>query len=246
MVYCEICSKPGHTSLKCYQMFNQGSSVASNAKAVYFASTSNINDPTWYVDSGTSNHLTSDLQNLSIHTDYSRSNKIIVGNGHSLAIDHIGKAQIPTASHSLALNNVLHVPKITKNLLSVSQFNFDNNVHLEFHPFHCYGKDHQGQIVLKGTIDQGLYKLETLASSHILGSSNNKASFFALVGERTSASIWHNQLGHPTSVIVNRVLALNNVLVVGSKEPFICTSCQMSKSHKFPFQESSFESSFPL
>lgn len=41
----------------------------------------------------------------------------------------------------LHLNNVLYVPAIRKNLLSVSRFTRDNGVYFEFHPSHCLIKD---------------------------------------------------------------------------------------------------------
>ncbi|KAG9131502.1 hypothetical protein Leryth_024146 [Lithospermum erythrorhizon] len=59
---CQICFEPGHTALKCFQRFNQGVSADSNSsKATLIATPSSIQDPSWYVDSGASNHLTSDL-----------------------------------------------------------------------------------------------------------------------------------------------------------------------------------------
>jgi len=42
---------------------------------------------------------------------------------------------------SFFLKNLLHVPGITKNLLSVSKFTADNKVFLEFYPDSCFVKD---------------------------------------------------------------------------------------------------------
>ena len=41
---------------------------------------------------------------------------------------------------TLHLNNFLHVPSITKNLLSASQFAKDNSVFVEFHSDKCLAK----------------------------------------------------------------------------------------------------------
>jgi hypothetical protein len=51
-----------------------------------------------------------------------------------MRISHIGQAIIPTPSKILHLHNVLHVPSVKKNLLSVPRFTHDNNVLVEFHP----------------------------------------------------------------------------------------------------------------
>uniref|UniRef100_A0A151UEF3 Uncharacterized protein n=1 Tax=Cajanus cajan TaxID=3821 RepID=A0A151UEF3_CAJCA len=47
----------------------------------------------------------------------------------------------PQNSHiTLSLNNLLLVPSITKNLVSVSQFARDNDVFFEFHSNYCFVK----------------------------------------------------------------------------------------------------------
>jgi hypothetical protein len=43
--------------------------------------------------------------------------------------------------HTFTLSNVLHVPYITKSLLSVQKFYRDNNIYFEFHPSMFYVKD---------------------------------------------------------------------------------------------------------
>ena len=83
---------------------------------------STIHDPNWFPDSGVINHMTSDPLNLMDRVDYERSNKVIVGNGSVLHINHVGKSLFTSdlSNRSLLLNRLLHVPAITKNLLSVS------------------------------------------------------------------------------------------------------------------------------
>ena len=58
-----------------------------------------------------------------------------------LFITHIGSSSISTSSKSLYLNDILHVPSITKPLLSVQIFCKDNNCFFEFHPDFCLVKD---------------------------------------------------------------------------------------------------------
>ncbi|GAA0163393.1 hypothetical protein LIER_19274 [Lithospermum erythrorhizon] len=146
--------------------YDNSSSESTAPKSTFIATSSTIGDPSWYLNSGTSNHLTADLQNLSLHNKYNESDQITVGNRNSLAIDHISTSHIPISkSKSLTLNNVLHVPAIKKNLLGVSQLALDNNVFIEFHASHYFVKNFQGQVLLKGTIDHGLYRFEASASS---------------------------------------------------------------------------------
>jgi len=46
-----------------------------------------------------------------------------------------------TPSSVIHLNKILHVPKATKNLLSVHRLARDNNAFLEFHPSYFSIKD---------------------------------------------------------------------------------------------------------
>jgi hypothetical protein len=77
-------------------------------------------DPNWYSDTGATDHITSDLDHLSFHERYHGNDNVQVGNGAGLRIEHIGHSSINTStSKNLALRNVLHVPHITKNLISI-------------------------------------------------------------------------------------------------------------------------------
>lgn len=174
-VECQICHKFGHTADKCHYRYKETyvpKKAPSTATAsALLASTSTVNDPAWYLDSGASNHLTSDLNNLSIHAEYTDGDKVQVGNGTCLSISHTDNSTIATHSSSLLLNNILCVPKITKNLLSVSQLAKDNDVYLQFHPTHCLVKNMQGNTLLRGTLENGLYKLQvewSISSIHLI------------------------------------------------------------------------------
>jgi hypothetical protein len=79
----------------------------------------------WVVDSGASNHTTSNVGNLSsvrppTSTDPS---SIVLGNGSALPIISVGDSALPGPFY---LNNVLVTPNIIQNLLSVRRFTTDN------------------------------------------------------------------------------------------------------------------------
>ena len=85
-------------------------------------------DNAWYPDSGATHHLTADMANLSTFSEYHGQDQVHVGNGNTLTIKHIGSSLLRTPHNSFQLTNMLHVPHITKNLLSVRQFTKDNGV----------------------------------------------------------------------------------------------------------------------
>ena len=174
----------------------------------------------WYPDSGATNHLSSDLSNLNISSEYHGGNQLVLGNGSGVDISHVGESYIKSATHkTFLLKNLLHVPAITKNLLSVSQFAKDNDVFFEFHSTHCLVKDQVSkQVILEGSLDQGLYQfilpksVKTSSSSFpaFNQSGHSLSACSASLGpsasnQVSSISLWHRRLGHPAFKIVEHV-----------------------------------------
>lgn len=71
----------------------------------------------WYLDSGATSHVTNELNNLSLQQPYTGNTGVLVGNGKSLPILHSGSSFLPISTSTLSLNNLLHVPSISHNLL---------------------------------------------------------------------------------------------------------------------------------
>jgi len=72
---------------------------------------------------------------------------------------HIGTTTcfVLHTSTPLFLNQLLYVPRITKNLMSVSKFAKDNNVYFRLYDDSCYVKNYDTkEIILKGIIKDSL------------------------------------------------------------------------------------------
>jgi hypothetical protein len=233
-VVCQLCSRKGHKALSCKRFtryHNQSSQPAA------YAAQATIPPPEWLFDSGASHHITNDLNNLSLKSDYNGNDQLHVANGMSLPITHVGSTTLnPSKSNcSLTLNNVLYAPGVTQNLISVSQLCNTNNVSIEFFPSFFKVKDlTTGASLLQGPNDGNVYKLPS--SSHPRVYSTMSIS---------SSQCWHNRLGHPSSRILHHVLKSNNV-PVKTYSFNNCTHCMVNKSHKLPFNKSSISSSSPL
>jgi hypothetical protein len=145
----------------------------------------------WIMDTGASHHITQDLQQLSLAQPYQGSDQVQVGDGTGLKISHTGQTFISTPKKSLCLKNVLHVPNVQTNLLSVSKLCKTNQCSVEFFPNYFVVKDlKSGQALLQGPLKQDLYHLPIKPPA----SSNPP---HALVTNLHSSSIWHHKLGHP-------------------------------------------------
>jgi hypothetical protein len=94
-------------------------------EALAFATTT---DPTvnykedWIIDSGCSNHMTSDDKTLEGMADYKGRRVVLMADNSRLSILHVGKAVVPRyGPQQLQLNKIYHVPGLNNNLLSVPQ-----------------------------------------------------------------------------------------------------------------------------
>jgi len=115
---CQYCDRHGHIAKTCYKLHGYPSNhsrLQPNTVNKDYGSESS-----WLLDSGTSHHVTGDLANLTLARDYTGNDILVIANGKGLIITHSGSTSLPTSYSLLHLNNVLYVPDISQNLLSVS------------------------------------------------------------------------------------------------------------------------------
>jgi hypothetical protein len=150
-------------------------------------------------------HLTADLANLNVRADaYHGQDNIRVGNGTGLPIKHVGTTHILSPSSSFQLNDVLHVPQISQNLLSIQKFTTDTNTFVELHPKFFSMKDQATRRTLvHGSSRNGLYPFPFFIKKHRQSNKNPTA----FVGERVSHPQWHSRLGHPALRTVSQIIS---------------------------------------
>ena len=85
------------------------------------------NSSYWIVDS-----VIPDLASLALHEPYTASDNIIIGDDTCLSIANFGSFTIPSLPTPFLFTNVLHVPVMSKNLISVSALCVDNLVNVLF------------------------------------------------------------------------------------------------------------------
>ncbi|KAJ0112238.1 hypothetical protein Patl1_03083 [Pistacia atlantica] len=76
----------------------------------------------WYTNTGATAHMTNFAAQLDKFDTYTSKDRVIVDNGASLPISHTG---ILSPTFSLTLKDVLIVPGLTKNMISISKLTFD-------------------------------------------------------------------------------------------------------------------------
>ncbi|KAL5716461.1 hypothetical protein ACHQM5_018148 [Ranunculus cassubicifolius] len=96
---CQICQKPNHSALECYHRMNFAYSAHAPTQKLQamvahkdysnYASSSTAPSP-WVLDSGATNHVSADTSTFSQYSDYNGPEKLSVGNGDALPIEHTG------------------------------------------------------------------------------------------------------------------------------------------------------------
>ena len=86
----------------------------------------------WIIDSSASDHMTGQSQLFHSYLPSSGLNKVRIANG---SFSPIARKEEFALTPTLTLNFVLHVPKLSCNLFSVSKFTQTNNCVAKFFPF---------------------------------------------------------------------------------------------------------------
>jgi histone deacetylase 1/2 len=169
------------------------------------------------MDTGATDHITGELEKLTTREKYHGGEQVHTDSGSGMKIQHIGHGVLRSPTRNLHLNNILHVPSASKDLLSVHRIASDNNVFFEFYPKHYCVKDQEMKTtLLTGPCKTGLYPVKSFNKS-------------ALGVTKPSTSLWHHRLGHPASSVVQRVLNLHKLpFVKGSNNEGVCDACQVS------------------
>lgn len=119
-----------HTTLRCWHRFNQTFQSEDIPHALAALSISNDQDNEWFPNMGASAHMTADHGKLQSLIPYYGSEKIMVRNGESIDITHIGSKSINVGSNQLKLDNVLVVLDIKKSLILIVNCLLNNFTYL--------------------------------------------------------------------------------------------------------------------
>ncbi|KAI3765927.1 hypothetical protein L2E82_15974 [Cichorium intybus] len=190
---------------------------------------------TWLPDTGSNNHVSHDISSIDSHTPYFGEDALHVGNGTGLPILHIGSTRFYSPSKTFSLSNILHVPEIKKNLLSVQKFCLDNDVFFEFHSSFFAVKDNTTKTtLLTGPSNNGLYSI-CLPSFQSLP----RVAFTTI---KAPSDIWHQRLGHPHPQLLNFMCSKYCLPVSSKLSDSFCNSYHIGKSSKLHLSSSSFNS----
>ncbi|PHT46593.1 hypothetical protein CQW23_15751 [Capsicum baccatum] len=141
----------------------------------------------WWMDSGATRHVCANKELFSSFAPAQAEEMIYMANSTTAKVEGTGKISLKmTSGKVLTLNNVLYVPELHRNLISVSL--------LDKREFKCVTIS--GKIVIsKGEIYVGKdYLIEGLYKINVMTVEINKSSKSSYFLE--SYDLWHERLGH--------------------------------------------------
>ena len=203
----------------------------------------------WIVDSGATCHmcnkeeLFSELSSLEIPQD------ITVGDGYS--VQAIGKGTVilemnisDNKNVVCKLSDVLYVPQLSYNLLSVSKA-ARNGKQFQFEDSKCYITDTKHGVIGIATKYGNLYHL----NCNELKDKENHAAMKCSGKTGTKEDVWHRRYGHLGAQNLERLA--RDKLVEGfdydaTKKPTFCEPCIDGKQSKMPFPKTGGERSKDL
>ncbi|KAG8492349.1 hypothetical protein CXB51_009664 [Gossypium anomalum] len=236
-IQCRSCKQFGHVEKVCKNKPKAPAQQQTQAQAteelqaqeehVFTASCfsfSNKVRSNWLVDSGCSHHMAGD-ESLFKDLDRSHVSKIRIGNGELIEAKGRGSVIVSTCSGNKVISDVLFVPDIDQNLLSVGQL-VEKGYSLVFKNDSCVIKDCHGQeIITVGMVDK-CFMLD-------VNQLENKA--YASLAD--NAGLWHRRLGHANFRSLDLLQKQNLVEEMSKVEAHdsVCDVCQFGKQARLPF-----------
>ena len=100
------------------------------------------------MDSGATHYFILEFGHMTDAMQFLGGDHALVGNDNQIDISHIGHALLHCPVKTIHLNHVLHSPKISKQLISVTRLCANNKVFVEFYPTFFLMKDQQTKQLL--------------------------------------------------------------------------------------------------
>jgi histone deacetylase 1/2 len=184
----------------------------------------------WYIDSGATSHIASDVNKLDYPpTQSSYHSNVKTGGGESHAVRGTGTSTLQTDSGEIKLENVCYVPSLKKNLASVGSMTDLGHI-VMFTKESCWIYKHN-QLVATGSRDlsNGLYYLHETSSQALSVESSD------------IADLWHRRMGHISysglSFLSKSLHTLGLPLI--NVDSRLCSCCLAGKHHRERFPRKS-------
>lgn len=195
----------------------------------------------WYIDSGASMHMCSNKEWLCNVREPSVKT-VTVANREPLSVECVGDISINVSQHSkIQLKNVLHVPGLAANLISVSTVT-QAGYKVTFNANGCNIENKKGKTLCSATLLNKLYILNT--HSEI----SETAHWAANKVNENSILLWHLRMAHLNFSALKKLPGCTEGVKITKEldENFQCCSCLEGKQTRLTFKHKGSRASKPL
>lgn len=250
-IRCHHCGKKGHKKFQCWKLKAErrrknerrnrdggnGRTKGSGSHAFMANARSDNVTTSWYIDSGASYHSTS---NTSLFLPGSlrevKSRRIELADGSHVTANQIGQVSgtftTDEGEFDVTLKDVLYVPKLNVNLISVGAIQ-QNGYSVLFRRNVCR--------ILRESDGECALSASRTGRSYVVGFTSKTVAYSAKDMKQVSRRRWHNRLGHPSPKVVDTLVkkSLIDVSDVGttSDDSKNCGACLEGKMTRRHFEE---------
>lgn len=251
-VRCYGCGKQGHIRPDCPEKSvkrEESGASSSNVKShnsfqscvgrTFYTSlgtSSTISANDWYIDSGASAHMTMHRNWLN-NICKPPNRDIIVANNEHIPISGVGSLNLSvyTANNNVSnieVTEVLHVPDLSTNLLSVSQMVRNGNSVL-FNGDGCKIYDVRNDLIATASLKDNMYKLNVTEHQETM----------LMTTVSSDLDLWHRRLGHMNVDYMKKLQGMAeessfSKLKFAGCENKTCIVCCKGKQTRLPFKNS--------
>jgi hypothetical protein len=192
--------------------------------------TAKANDSSWLIDSGCTNHMTADLS-LFKDLDKSYLSRVRIGNGDYVKVEGKGAIEVETLSGIKTLKNVIYMPKINQNLVSVGQL-IESGYSIFFNDGVCDIKDKNGVLLLSAKMMNRSFNVDW-----------REVCLSANTCENNESVLWHKRSGHFNYATLKRIvdLQMTHCLPDIQEQKSICEAYQLGKQTRVVFPDIAFK-----
>lgn len=213
---CSICKKDNHKEENCFFRKNKTKSNKETA----FLTRKNKNKTEFVVDSGSTVHMTNDIN---LMTDFEENKtEIAVADNNTMISEGFGNVK----GTSCKLEKTLFVPELAQNLISVSAItDKQGSVLFTGNKVEIYKNK---ELVIEGVKENGLYYIDI--------NKNKNDEISLLTKEKGTALEWHRRLGHPSREILKTLTKVANGIKIDGNDKIeeTCEICIKAKQTKLP------------